>query len=954
MPEAPQDFIVEELQKLAKTNVLEDICFGRKSGVEESIKIKVVLKVLNLLGYDTTADMDFEHHVANKKADIALLVERKPKVIVETKSLEKSLEDYKTQALDYARRKGITWVILTNGIEFRLYKSFIEGVEDRRNRPLMTVALSKIVTAFSDIAQYVSKSSIARIDEIAKVKIEEIKKAITEEDLLETLTKSKRELFMDLRRQFERRYSKDANFRAKIDAWIADQQIDTEGDWTDQYKADKRFKNRVNAILAVRKDLDENWFNRYSSDSDFKEEVAKQLRQNDVFLDWMDRICAAGAYAFVNRILFLRICEDRGFIKPLKLSKEWLTLLDGASTQETVLSLLKTAFGDIGSFFGGIYNIPLFNDIALDDLEWDRNIISNIVKRTQKYNFKQITRDIIGEVYQRHIDREVRRNLGQYYTPQPIIDFILDHVTIDSNGRVLDPACGSGGFLMGAYDRIRQKLLQDGWDEGAAHHRILKENLFGIDIDSFAVQLTVTNLMMKDLDHPPGAVNVAEGNSLVSLLSDFNTTSLVQFVTRSEVTETLSVKDILSRRFDIVVGNPPYVNIPRTNKTYAEAIRTTYSDVVTGIVNSSSLFLKRGIDLLKENGMLGFIVPKPLVWVDSYEGIRRYILSKCKILAIADVGRAFGEEVGYEQVIIILQKALDEKKRRENKVTMAIDIEDNEALSLGNYRTHFVKQSFFASDKAFPIYLTPELFRLYENLQKNSRPLMEFADIFRGLPVQREKQMFAEKKLGDGYVKILRGKHINRYVIETCEYADTSSSAFEKYRPTSQRMMLPKVIMQRLVTSKVRIVGTYDYDGCLNFDTITNIILKDKEVKDKYVLAVINSKLMSLYIRDFVFVRSLLTMDMDRSYIGALPIKKASKNDQAKLSQMVDDMIALKTKLFEMGYNLYTAGDYIKLRKRKDLNTNIENRICEIYGITDKERALIDKTLGYEVEETLW
>ena len=74
------------------------------------------------------------------------------------------------------------------------------------------------------------------------------------------------------------------------------------------------------------------------------------------------------------------------------------------------------------------------------------------------------------------------------------------------------------------------------------------------------------------------------------------------------------------------------------------------------------MFVKRGIDLLKDGGTLGFIVPKPLVWVDSYEGIRKYILANCRIQAVADVGRAFGEEVGYEEVIIVLQKERDTGK----------------------------------------------------------------------------------------------------------------------------------------------------------------------------------------------------------------------------------------------------------------------------------------------------
>ncbi|MGI0090423.1 MAG: hypothetical protein ACREBS_01815, partial [Nitrososphaerales archaeon] len=98
-----QALLGAELVSLSKLDVLNEVCLGRKSGTEENVKIKVVIKLLNLLGYDTQKDMDFEHHVYDKRADIALLVDSKPKVIVETKSLEKKLDEYKVQALEYAR-----------------------------------------------------------------------------------------------------------------------------------------------------------------------------------------------------------------------------------------------------------------------------------------------------------------------------------------------------------------------------------------------------------------------------------------------------------------------------------------------------------------------------------------------------------------------------------------------------------------------------------------------------------------------------------------------------------------------------------------------------------------------------------------------------------------------------------------------------------------------------------
>ncbi len=121
----------KEIMKKLKVLVNLDVDkYVRRSGekVEENVKIKLTLPLLRLLGYDDQKDMDFEHHIRNKRADIALLFEGKPKLIIETKDLDEDLDNHIDQALDYAFKKGVDWVVLTNGVEIRLYKSFITGI----------------------------------------------------------------------------------------------------------------------------------------------------------------------------------------------------------------------------------------------------------------------------------------------------------------------------------------------------------------------------------------------------------------------------------------------------------------------------------------------------------------------------------------------------------------------------------------------------------------------------------------------------------------------------------------------------------------------------------------------------------------------------------------------------------------------------------------------------------
>jgi hypothetical protein len=411
----------KDLVKLSRLNVLEEVCFGRRTGVEENIKIKVIIPLLNTLGFDTTKDMDFEHHVANKRADIALLVDRKPKVIVETKSLDKSLEDYKVQALDYGRKKGISWVILTNGIELCLYKSFIEGVEDKRNRPIFSARLEHLPQIFGQLYEIVGKDNLREIDQRAAPKVEAIRKAITEDELLETMKNAKLRLFYSIRKQFPLKYSEDLVFKSKIDKWVKANAVNTNWTWKDSYESDKNFRDLVERILGER--LNKNWFKRYESDQSFKEEIDKKLRDSDIQVDWIDRLCAEGAYAFINRILFLRICEDRGFVS-LQTGKTWIEMVKRASFGETVKALVKELFSPIGEHFI-IYSEPLFDHITIDDLEWKKDDILEIVERTKKFDFKRIGRDIIGARARHKSKNSSDVNLRPYFLHNSAMDSII-------------------------------------------------------------------------------------------------------------------------------------------------------------------------------------------------------------------------------------------------------------------------------------------------------------------------------------------------------------------------------------------------------------------------------------------------------------------------------------------------------------------------------------------------
>lgn len=160
----------KDVNKLANLNI--DKYVRKPSGAcEENVKIKIVIPLLNLLGYSTQQDMDFEHHVQNKKADIALLSDNKPKLLVETKDLDEQLDNHINQGLNYAYHKGIEWVMLTNGLEIRIYKSFIIGISNPKDRLLFETTLQKLSEAFDSLLELVGKEHLQEAKKLSEKQI---------------------------------------------------------------------------------------------------------------------------------------------------------------------------------------------------------------------------------------------------------------------------------------------------------------------------------------------------------------------------------------------------------------------------------------------------------------------------------------------------------------------------------------------------------------------------------------------------------------------------------------------------------------------------------------------------------------------------------------------------------------------------------------------------------------
>lgn len=949
-----------------------DICKGRSHGVEENIKVGIVIPVLECLGYRNPQDMDFEHVVGPKSADIALLVGAKPVLIAECKSMEIDLDRFKGQGLEYARKKGIEWTLMTNGVRFQLYKSFISGVSDERNEPIFSTTLRRLLFDFPKMYDLIGKPQVKDIAKKVQERIQFIRRKITEEEFLDEVKSFKRQISERLRTAFIDKYKNDKGFALRVDSWLETNNIDKDWSWIGQIDSDSDFSKYILEILAedgvaTSKDLLKR---KYQRDPVFTDQVDKVLRANDMPIDWTDRLCGEGAYAFVNRLVFMRMYEDRVLRRAGRgLAEDYLPLLEKATSPEMVARLIAAMFGTMEKEFPGMYTSPLFDGVFLSEIEWDPNLINSLVRKTRAHDFSAVDRDILGEVYQKHVSKHVRKALGQFYTSPSVVRYVFDQLSewVDGDSRILDPACGSGTFLTEAYDRLSEKRRGKNPVPDSSHVELLTNCLWGIDIDSFATQLATMNLLLKDLNHPCDIPNIVTGNSLDDNLSRWSSESSPKGRLSGDHSPAKTIDDVLKygykTGFDVVVGNPPHRVIRKDHSTYQTAIEREFSDVVGNRVNLAVLFTKRGLRMTKPGGVFAMILPKPIAWNMAYKPLRDYISNKCTILEITDLGKAW-DEVGQEQVILFAKKPNgNDEGVRDRGVRIVSGVANVELLEHGEYREHFVEREAFGKWPAFPMYLNnaeyPDMRNIWKKVYTGTKPLREIAAIYRGYGAQSSNEVTESPK--KGFVGLLRGEHIGkagiseRWAIETPgirEFIYLNSKKLDttmKWRGKSlnkKRLMLEndRIVAKRLVSSDVKIDAAMNPKTVplLNFDTVANVTVMDDTYDPWFILGVLNSNLARVFIRDIVFVRSILTMDLDDAYLGQLPIPKQSHRSQREISTLAKGITAAANETFEKEYNIETSHDLINANRRMaEMVERLHLEVSQAYGLTAKEHDVI-------------
>ncbi|MCI4327212.1 MAG: N-6 DNA methylase [Thermoplasmata archaeon] len=940
-----------QIRKVAALDILRDVCKGRRRGVEENVKTGLIVPILEALGWRNPQDMDFEHRKKDGSADILLRHEGGQSLVVECKSIEIRLSTARVQALGYAHARGASFAVLTNGVSWEVLPTLVKGVPIERIIPYYVFTLGSIGRNPDLLYSLISKERFGALEEVAAPKKAALQRRIDEEAFLNSLTRFRSSLYVLIRAHFDRHYPEDPEFRSSVNDWLAKNPSSMEWSWLKEATEDQDFLNLVRGTLkeaALPTDLP-TIKRRAGKDGLADLPISRALREAGVPLDWVDKLCFEGAYAFVNRILFLRMYEDR--IDPnSRATRSLNSLLPADSSMQAVHAAIQLLFDKVRGLFPSLYDVPLYDNIGIEAVDWEAGVLRSVLEHAQKHNFAELDRDLLGDVYQHHTPRPIRKAFGQFYTDPLICAYMVDRaanlVGATADDVVVDPACGSGTFLLAAYDRMKQELLSSKIKPAAAHEFLLKNTLVGIDIDAFAVQLATMNLLLRDTNVAASVRGVVRGNSLTQTLSSFDTD------TAPNGGEALSLTDILRQMrrrspegLRLVVGNPPHHPLRQDNPIYSPALDGYFAPFKNGLTNISSVFLVRWLRFLSPGGVLAFILPKVFVWNESYVKVRDWVADNFEVVEIVDLGKAW-DEVGLEQIIVFLRTPKKgARPDRNGEVVVVSGVESPELLAENQVRRHVVAQSslaplggswrLYASDPDFP-----EMAAVWRTVEQGSRRLADLADIFRGYPKVAVVAAGSSKRGSPSQRAFLAGANIGLDHSFTCWslalgellWADPKLVAGEGERGARKLDLItrPKILCKRLVSSDVKVDAFLDEKGqYFSIDTVTNIVPhSDSEVSLDYLYGVLNSILGTVYLRDMVFDRSILTMDMDTPYLGKMPIRIASPRDQIAIG-------AVAKRIQDTAMNL-PRKDWPKAGMRvAGLLEELDHKVLAVYGVED-------------------
>jgi type I restriction-modification system DNA methylase subunit len=408
---------------------------------------------------------------------------------------------------------------------------------------------------------------------------------------------------------------------------------------------------------------------KLESEQEFKRTL-EEMRVKLGYTPDVENLSRMMAYILMNKLVFYKVLEQRYRGLPRLINLPTSSKTDFMRALNDYFERALTETGD----FEPIFKTGVYDQIDLPDEPDTLEFINEFIATLEGVRVEEIG-DYLNYIYEELIPPGERHQLGQFYTPPAICELIAKWAIRSPDDLVLDPGCGSGGFLSAAYRvLVKLKTGRDSIPPPKGVHEKIIAQLYGVDINPFPAHLSAVSLAMKDVRSPSTGLNIIEHDFFYVAP---NTKLLAPYTIRT-VAGVEFRREVVIPTFDAVLGNPPYtrwVEIPEPTKN---AIRSRLREEIEkyGLTPQLSRGVEPGIytywimhatKFLKQGGRLAMIISN--LWMQTEYGIGfgQFLLDNYRIKAIIDFTlRLFTALIS--TCVLLLEREEDGSKRAENEV----------------------------------------------------------------------------------------------------------------------------------------------------------------------------------------------------------------------------------------------------------------------------------------------
>jgi len=881
----------------------------------------------DVLGWNTE-DPDecrCEVFIAGKRADYVTYIDGISQFIIEAKAISISLkgnEAFYQQAIQYAESKGKRYAILTNFAEFVILRCDVQP--KNQNWETLEVGYIKAIDLNTSIGEleyfkrcYWPEKSSSKISELdSRLNLD--KKASIDSRLLENFIR----------------------WRQNCLTWLKNNRPD----------------------LLTKYDV-----------SFIEEEVQR----------------------FLDRIIFVSYSEDKELED--KTLQEYL--YNYSNSIKLKGQFFTKSISKLFSIYRERYNSDLFEEGLCDKFDFHDDVIAGIltdIKSPANYlpfDFSLIPSDILGKTYENFIghllkpkgkalkeekSKSKRKSGGIYYTPKHIVDFIVFQTLNDQlkgksfkdllKLKILDPACGSGTFLITAFGLLvhHAKIALKKESLDTTELKLIFQNcIFGVDKDDRACDIAKLNFSL---------LLARKGSKLPRFDSNIVCYDSLIFDKEIAGRKAMIWKNVFKHDFNFIIGNPPYGDY--FTKVEKEYVLSKYKETFSGHVDIFIPFFEISRDLLSKNGRLGYIVPHVFLDYSQFKGLRTFLLKYFSIRTLVKTYDVFQDPIVDNAIIVY-----DRKVRTPSQFKGA-DLADNSKISSAILED--IDYSCLSADKFI---LLSSASNLLSRKYPNCTPLNFVVDICQGVTTGGDDIFYMPKSslkdnglLGLEFIrKAVVGANVrpfridfnntyllylhNKFNIDLKDYPSLQSyllphrAKLSKKRETLHGKLpwyclhwprdeaiftQPKLLIRQTASS---IIGSFDDKGYFSLDSTHILNLSLYYNIDGYaaeetlliLLAILNSSFMLHYYTQRLNEQGKVYPQVKKSIIEEFPIPQICKTDL--MDDLLKESLTLKEKALIVDSGSSNDQE-IKSARREAycFMENIDNLVFDLYNIPSQLR----------------